>query len=24
VKVGAPHTGPGDARGIPEGFAWPA
>ncbi|HEV3478544.1 MAG TPA: hypothetical protein VG144_03750 [Gaiellaceae bacterium] len=24
VKVGAPNTGPGNARGVPEGFAWPA
>jgi mannose-6-phosphate isomerase-like protein (cupin superfamily) len=23
VKVGAPHTGPGDSRGVPDGFAWP-
>jgi mannose-6-phosphate isomerase-like protein (cupin superfamily) len=24
VKVGAPNTGPGDARGVPDSFAWPA
>ena len=23
VKVGAPNTGPGDARGVPDDFAWP-
>lgn len=23
VKVGAPNTGPGDGRGVPENFAWP-
>jgi mannose-6-phosphate isomerase-like protein (cupin superfamily) len=24
VKVGAPNTGPGDSRGVPDGFGWPA
>jgi mannose-6-phosphate isomerase-like protein (cupin superfamily) len=23
VKVGAPNTGPGDSRGVPDGFGWP-
>ena len=23
VKVGAPNTGPGDSRGVPDDFAWP-
>ena len=23
VKVGAPNTGPGDARGVPDDFGWP-
>lgn len=23
VKIGAPNTGPGDGRGVPEGFGWP-
>src|ERR671922_456231 len=23
VKVGAPNTGPGDGRGIPDDFGWP-
>ena len=23
VKVGAPNTGPGDSRDVPEGFGWP-
>nr|MDP9490767.1 cupin domain-containing protein [Actinomycetota bacterium] len=23
VKIGAPNTGPGDGRGIPDGFRWP-
>jgi mannose-6-phosphate isomerase-like protein (cupin superfamily) len=23
VKVGAPNTGPGDARGVSDDFAWP-
>ena len=23
VKIGAPNTGPGDSRGVPDGFAWP-
>src|SRR5215216_5372931 len=23
IKVGAPHTGPGDARDVPDEFAWP-
>jgi len=23
VKVGAPNTGPGDARPVPESFGWP-
>ncbi|MBA2359684.1 MAG: cupin domain-containing protein [Actinobacteria bacterium] len=22
VKIGAPNTGPGDGRGVPEGFGW--
>jgi mannose-6-phosphate isomerase-like protein (cupin superfamily) len=24
VKIGAPNTGPGDGRGVPDDFAWPA
>ena len=24
VKVGAPNTGPGDARGVPDDFGWPS
>lgn len=24
VKIGAPNTGPGDSRGVPERFAWPS
>jgi mannose-6-phosphate isomerase-like protein (cupin superfamily) len=23
VKIGAPNTGPGDGRGIPDDFGWP-
>jgi mannose-6-phosphate isomerase-like protein (cupin superfamily) len=23
VKIGAPNTGPGDGRDVPEGFGWP-
>ncbi len=23
VKIGAPNTGPGDGRGVPDNFAWP-
>jgi mannose-6-phosphate isomerase-like protein (cupin superfamily) len=23
VLIGAPNTGPGDARGVPDDFAWP-
>jgi hypothetical protein len=23
VKIGAPNTGPGDGRSVPESFAWP-
>ena len=23
VHIGAPNTGPGDGRGVPEGFRWP-
>jgi mannose-6-phosphate isomerase-like protein (cupin superfamily) len=23
VKVGAPNTGPGDSRGVPDDFGWP-
>jgi mannose-6-phosphate isomerase-like protein (cupin superfamily) len=23
VKIGAPNTGPGDGRGVPDDFAWP-
>ena len=23
VKIGAPNTGPGDGRGVPESFGWP-
>jgi mannose-6-phosphate isomerase-like protein (cupin superfamily) len=23
VKIGAPNTGPGDGRGVPESFSWP-
>ena len=23
VKVGAPNTGPGDSRDVPDGFGWP-
>jgi mannose-6-phosphate isomerase-like protein (cupin superfamily) len=24
VKIGAPNTGPGDGRGVPDSFGWPA
>jgi mannose-6-phosphate isomerase-like protein (cupin superfamily) len=24
VKIGAPNTGAGDSRDVPEGFAWPS
>jgi mannose-6-phosphate isomerase-like protein (cupin superfamily) len=23
VKIGAPNTGPGDSRGVPDDFGWP-
>jgi mannose-6-phosphate isomerase-like protein (cupin superfamily) len=23
IKIGAPNTGPGDGRGVPDGFGWP-
>ena len=24
VKFGAPNTGPGDGRGVPDDFGWPS